>query len=111
MFTNVSTHCVSPAATRAVIPALPRTLAKIDGELQLDVAASATPQRILDMLEEDYPVPRDAIREHATHARRPWPRFFACEEDLPHPPPAQPPPNAVAEGREPFFVADVIAGG
>lgn len=107
----MSTHRVPSAAIRAVIPAHPRTLAKIDGELQLDVAAPATPQRILDTLEVDYPVPRDAIRKHATYTRRPWPRFFACEEDLSHPPPDQPPPNTVAEGREPFFVADVIAGG
>lgn len=96
---------------RVVIPAHLRTLAKVDGELQLEVAAPITPQRILDALEADYPVLRGAIREHANRKRRPWLRFFACEEDLSHLPPDQPLPDAVAEGREPFFVVGAIAGG
>ncbi|MCC6262582.1 MAG: MoaD/ThiS family protein [Bryobacterales bacterium] len=96
---------------RVVIPMHLRTLAKVDGELLLDVAAPVTPQRILDVLEADYPVLRGAIREHASRKRRPWLRYFACEEDLSHLPPEQPLPEAVVEGREPFFVVGAIAGG
>lgn len=96
---------------RVVIPAHLRTLAKVDGELQLEVAAPITPQRILDALEADYPVLRGAIRERVNRKRRPWLRFFACEEDLSHLPPDQPLPDAVAEGREPFFIVGAIAGG
>lgn len=96
---------------RVVIPTHLRTLAGVDGELQLEVAAPHTTQRLLDALEERYPVLRGAIREHANRQRRPWLRYFACEEDLSQQPPDQPLPEAVSEGREPFFVVGAIAGG
>ncbi|MCC7341641.1 MAG: MoaD/ThiS family protein [Bryobacterales bacterium] len=96
---------------RVVIPMHLRTLAKVDGELLLDVSAPVTAERVIDVLEADYPVLRGAIREHASRKRRPWLRYFACEEDLSHLPPEQPLPEAVAQGREPFFVVGAIAGG
>lgn len=67
---------------RVVIPMHLRTLAKVDGELLLDVSAPVTAERVIDVLEADYPVLRGAIREHASRKRRPWLRYFACEEDL-----------------------------
>ncbi len=96
---------------RVVIPAHLRTLAGVDGELCLEVDAPVTPRRILDALEASYPVLRGAIREHGTRKRRPWLRFFACEEDLSHQSPDEPLPDPVAQGREPFFVVGAIAGG
>ena len=96
---------------RVVIPSQLRALAGVDGELQLEVAAPVTTQRLLDALEARYPVLRGAIREHANRQRRPWLRYFACEEDLSQQPPDQPLPEAVSDGREPFFVVGAIAGG
>lgn len=96
---------------RVVIPSHLRALAGVDGELQLEVAAPVTTQRLLDALEARYPVLRGAIREHANRQRRPWLRYFACEEDLSQQPPDQPLPEAVSDGREPFFVVGAIAGG
>jgi hypothetical protein len=96
---------------RVVIPAHLRTMAQVDGEVLLEVAAPVTPDRILDALEARYPMLRGTIREYGSGKRRPWLRYFACEEDLSHEPPDQPLPEAVAEGREPFFVVGAIAGG
>ncbi|MCL4784028.1 MAG: MoaD/ThiS family protein [Bryobacterales bacterium] len=96
---------------RVVIPAHLRTLAGVDGELRLEVDAPVTPRRILDALEAGYPVLRGAIREHGTRKRRPWLRFFACEEDFSHQSPDEPLPDPVAQGLEPFFVVGAIAGG
>ena len=96
---------------RVVIPAHLRTLAGVDGELRLEVDAPVTPRSILDALEASYPVLRGTIREHGTRKRRPWLRFFACEEDLSHQSPDEPLPDPVAQGREPFFVVGAIAGG
>lgn len=96
---------------RVVIPAHLRTLAGVSDELLLEVAAPVTAGRVLEALEARYPVLRGAIREHGSLQRRPWLRFFACEEDLSHQPPDQPLPDAVSEGREPFFVVGAIAGG
>jgi sulfur-carrier protein len=96
---------------RVVIPAHLRTMAKVDGEVLLEVAAPVTPDRILEALEVRYPMLRGTIREHGSGKRRPWLRYFACEEDLSHEPADQPLPEAVAAGREPFFVVGAIAGG
>ena len=96
---------------RVVIPAHLCTLAGVDGELRLEVDAPVTPRSILDALEASYPVLRGTIREHGTRKRRPWLRFFACEEDLSHQSPDEPLPDPVAQGREPFFVVGAIAGG
>lgn len=96
---------------RVVLPFHLRTLARVDGEVALEVAPPATQRSILDALEERYPMLRGTIRDHATHQRRPFVRFFACEEDLSHEPPDAPVPDAVALGLEPFWVVGAIAGG
>jgi molybdopterin synthase sulfur carrier subunit len=96
---------------RLVLPTHLRTLAHIDGEVKLDVEGQATQRSILDALEACYPMLRGAIRDHVTHQRRPFVRFFACEQDLSHEPPDAPLPDAVAAGVEPFFVVGAIAGG
>jgi molybdopterin synthase sulfur carrier subunit len=96
---------------RVVLPAHLRTLAQVDGDVQLDLDAPTTQSSLLDALERRYPVLRGAIREHVTHKRRPFVRFFACERDLSHEPPDTPLPDAVAAGKEPFFIIGAIAGG
>ena len=96
---------------RVVIPAHLRTLANVDGELHLEVDTPVTPERICDAIEASYPVLKGAIREHGSRRRRPWLRFFACEEDFSHQPPDQPLPETVAQGKEPFYVVGAIAGG
>ena len=96
---------------RLEIPPHLRTLAKVDGEIKLAVAAPVTQRAILDTLEATYPVLRGTIRDHGTHKRRAFVRFFACQEDLSHDDPDAPLPAAVAEGREPFLVIGAIAGG
>lgn len=96
---------------RVVLPAHLRTLAQVDGDVQLEVAAQITQCSILDALESRYPVLRGAIRDHVTHKRRPFVRFFACERDLSHEPPDTPVPDAVASGSEPFYIIGAIAGG
>jgi len=97
---------------RVVIPPHLRTLANISGsELQLDVAAPVTQRSVLDALEAQYPMLCGTIRDHVTHKRRPFLRFFACEEDLSHEPPDAPLPDAVATGKEPFLIIGAIAGG
>ena len=96
---------------RVVLPAHLRTLAKVDGEVQVEVAGPVTQRSVLDALEVRYPMLRGTIRDHATQQRRPWLRFFACQEDLSHEPPDALLPDAVAKGAEPYLVVGAIAGG
>lgn len=96
---------------RVILPPHLRTLARIDGDVELDVASPVTQKSILDALESQYPMLRGTIREHATHKRRPLVRFFVCGEDVSHDPPDSPLPQAVAVGSEPFMVVGAIAGG
>ncbi len=96
---------------RVVLPAHLRTLARVSGELELDVQGEVTARRIIDAIEARYPVLQGTIRDHVTSARRPLVRFFACEEDLSHEPPDAPLPPAVVEGREPFLIVGAMAGG
>jgi len=96
---------------RVVLPAHLRELARVTGEVTLEVGAPVTQRSLLDALEAAYPVLRGTIRDHGTLRRRPLLRFFACEEDLSHDAPDQPLPEAVACGREPFLIVGAIAGG
>ena len=96
---------------RVVLPAHLRTLARIDGEAQLEVEGPATQHSILDALEARYPMLRGTIRDHVTQSRRPFVRFFACEQDLSHEPPDARLPDAIATGAEPFMIVGAIAGG
>ena len=94
-----------------VLPPHLRTLAKVGGDVLLDVAPPVTQSSVLDALEAQYPMLRGTIRDHTTKQRRPFLRFFACEEDITHESPDTPLPEAVASGKEPFFVIGAIAGG
>ncbi len=96
---------------RVVLPYHLRRLAQVDGEVQLEVEGAATQRTVLDALEARYPVLRGTIRDHGTLARRPFLRFFACEQDLSLESPDTPLPQAVATGAEPFLVIGAIAGG
>jgi molybdopterin converting factor small subunit len=96
---------------RVVLPAHLRTLARVDGEVTVHVADQVTQGAILDALEAKYPMLRGTIRDHATHERRAFVRYFACGEDLSHERPDTPLPDAVARGAEPFLVVGAIAGG
>ena len=96
---------------RVVLPAHLRTLARVDGEVKLDVEGPATQRAVLDALEARHPVLRGTIRDQVTHQRRAFLRFFACEEDLTHESPDAPLPAAVATGAEPFLVVGAMAGG
>ena len=96
---------------RVVLPAHLRTLARVDGEAKLHVEGQATQRSVLDALEASYPMLRGTIRDQVTHQRRPFVRFFACEEDLSHELPDAPLPDAVATGLEPFLVVGAMAGG
>ncbi|MEX2167850.1 MAG: MoaD/ThiS family protein [Pirellulales bacterium] len=96
---------------RVLLPYHLRNLAHIDGEVQLDVAGPITQRSVLDALEARYPMLRGTIRDHVTHERRAFVRFFACEQDLSHDPPDAPLPDAIASGAEPFWVVGAIAGG
>lgn len=96
---------------RVVLPQHLRTLAKVDGEVKLDIDGPLTIRSVLDTLESRYPMLRGTIRDHVTQQRRAFLRFFACEEDLSHEPPDTPLPEAVASGKEPFLVIGAIAGG
>ena len=96
---------------RVVLPAHLKTLAKLDGEVALDLQGAVTQRAVLDALEERYPVLRGTIRDQASGKRRSFVRFFACEEDLSHEPPDDPLPEAVAQGTEPFLVIGAMAGG
>jgi hypothetical protein len=96
---------------RVVLPAHLRTLARVGGEVELDVEGQVTQRAVLDALEARYPVLRGTIRDHVTQRRRAFVRFFACQEDLSHEPPDAPLPDAVAAGAEPFMVVGAMAGG
>jgi molybdopterin synthase sulfur carrier subunit len=96
---------------RVVLPQHLRTLARVAEEVQLEVAPPATLGSVLDALEAGYPVLRGTIRDRGTQQRRPFVRFFACEQDLSHEPPDAPLPVAVAAGAEPFLVVGAMAGG
>ncbi|MGE5276344.1 MAG: MoaD/ThiS family protein [Acidobacteriota bacterium] len=96
---------------RVVIPTHLRTLARVDGEVKLDLAGPVTQRSVLDALEARYPVLQGTIRDHVTQKRRPFVRFFACQEDLSHESPDAPLPDAVAAGAEPFLVVGAMAGG
>jgi molybdopterin synthase sulfur carrier subunit len=96
---------------RVVLPAHLRTLAQVDGQVTLEVAGQATQRAVLDALETSYPMLRGTIRDHVTHQRRAFLRFFACGEDLSHESPDAPLPEAVALGAEPFLVIGAMAGG
>jgi hypothetical protein len=96
---------------RVVLPPHLRSLAQLDGEVVLDIAGKATVRSVLDALEARYPVLRGTIRDQVTQERRPFVRFFACQEDLSHESPDAPLPDAVAAGTEPLFVIGAMAGG
>jgi len=96
---------------RIELPAHLRTLARVNGDVEIDVAGPATLGAVLDALEASYPVLRGTIRDHVTLRRRAFVRFFACEEDFSHEPPDTPLPQQVAIGAEPFLVVGALAGG
>ena len=96
---------------RVVLPHHLRKLALVDGEVQLDVSGPITQRSVLDALEARYPMLRGTIRDHVTHKRRAFVRFFACEEDLSHEPPDTLLPDPVLSGAEPFLVVGAMAGG
>jgi hypothetical protein len=96
---------------RVVLPTHLRTLARVSGEVSLEVASPVTRQTILDALEARYPMLRGTIRDHVTRERRPFIRFFACQEDLSLDPPDSALPEAVVIGVEPFLIVGAMAGG
>jgi len=96
---------------RVVIPGHLRSLAKVNGEVLLNIDGPVTQRAILDTLEAQYPVLRGTIRDHVTHKRRAFVRFFACEQDLSHHSPDDPLPDEVARAKEPFLIVGAIAGG
>lgn len=96
---------------RVVLPAHLRALARVEGEVLLEVEGQATQRSVLDALESRYPMLSGTLRDHVTRKRRDFVRFFACEEDLSHESPDAPLPAPVAEGKEPFLVVGAIAGG
>ena len=96
---------------RVILPQHLRTLARVTGEVSLDVAPPVTSRAILDALEARFPVLGGTIRDHATKKRRPLVRFFACAQDLSHESPDSPVPDAVARGAEPFMIVGSMAGG
>ena len=96
---------------RVILPAHLRTLARVDGEVKVDVAGPLTVGAVLDALEATYPMLRGTIRDQVTRQRRAFLRFFACGEDLSHDPPDTPLPEAIASGAEPLLVVGAMAGG
>jgi len=96
---------------RVVLPPHLRTLARVRGDIELEVSGAVTQRSVLDALEARFPVLRGAIRDHITQRRRPFLRFFACEQDLSHESPDAPLPEAVARGTEPYLIIGAIAGG
>ncbi|MFY9663086.1 MAG: MoaD/ThiS family protein [Candidatus Cybelea sp.] len=96
---------------RVVLPAHLRALARVDGEVWLDIEGDATQRAVLDALESRYPQLRGTMRDYQTKKRRAYVRFFACERDLSHERPDAPLPNAVADGAEPFLIVGAMAGG
>ncbi len=96
---------------RVVLPPHLRRLAGLDGDVELEVKGQVTQRSVLDALEACYPMLRGTIRDHVTQQRRPFLRFFACDQDLSHESPDAPLPDAVASGAEPLFIIGAIAGG
>ncbi len=96
---------------RVILPPHLRGLARISGEVQLEIGGKPTQRAVLDALEANYPMLRGTIRDHVTQQRRPFLRFFACEEDLSHESPDTPLPDAVVSGKEPLLILGAIAGG
>jgi len=96
---------------RVVLPHHLRNLARVGDEVEIEVAGTVTQRSVLDAIEATYPVLRGTIRDHVSRQRRPFLRFFACEQDLSHEPPDAPLPDAVASGAEPFLVVGAIVGG
>ena len=96
---------------RVVLPAHLRTLARVDGEVQLEVTGPVTQRAILDALEARYPMLKGTVRDHVTLKRRAFVRFFACEQDLSHEPEDASLPDAIATGAEPFLIVGAMAGG
>ena len=96
---------------RVLLPTHLRTLAQVQGEVNLEVTVPVTQRSVLDALEALHPMLRGTIRDHVTQQRRPFLRFFACQEDLSHEPPDAPLPEAVASGAEPLLIIGAIAGG
>ena len=96
---------------RVVLPPHLRTLAHVDGEVELELDGTVTQRSLLNAVESKYPMLRGTIRDHVTQIRRPMVRFFACGEDLSHEPPDAPLPNAIANGAEPLLIIGAIAGG
>jgi molybdopterin synthase sulfur carrier subunit len=96
---------------RVVLPPHLRGLAKINGEVELDLQAPVTQRSVVDALENRYPMLSGTIRDHVTQTRRPFLRFFACGEDLSHEQPDSPLPEAIASGKEPLLIVGAIAGG
>lgn len=96
---------------RIVLPAHLRTLARVDGEVELNLPSGTTQRAVLDALEDRFPVLRGTIRDHVTQKRRAYVRFFVCERDISHEPPDTPLPDSVAAGNEPFFIIGALSGG
>ncbi len=96
---------------RVILPAHLRTLARIDGEVNLEMEGPSTPHAVLNALETRYPMLRGTIRDQVTQQRRPFIRFFACGQDLSHEPPDAPLPDVVSTGEEPFLIIGAMAGG
>jgi molybdopterin converting factor small subunit len=96
---------------RVVLPGHLRTLAQVEGEVELEVAGPVTVRSVLDALEARYPTLTGTLRDHVTLQRRPFVRFFACNEDLSHESPDAPLPDPIASGAEPFLIVGAIAGG
>ena len=96
---------------RVVLPTHLRTLARVEGEVQLHVEGPVTQRTVLDALEASYPMLRGTIRDHGTQQRRAFVRFFACEQDLSHAAPDAPLPDAIATGAEPLLIVGAMAGG
>jgi molybdopterin synthase sulfur carrier subunit len=96
---------------RVELPPHLQNLAGVGGEVEIEVAGEATLRSVLDAIEAAYPVLCGTIRDHVTHKRRAFVRFFACEEDLSHEPPDAPLPAAVAQGKEPLLIVGAMAGG
>ena len=96
---------------RVELPAHLRTLARVAGEVTLEVRGPATQRAVLDALEASYPVLKGTIRDHGSERRRAFVRFYACEQDLSHEPPDAPLPDSIATGNEPFFIVGALAGG
>jgi molybdopterin synthase sulfur carrier subunit len=96
---------------RVALPTHLRTLARVESEVELPIEGTLTLGTVLDALERDYPMLRGAVRDHGTLRRRPFVRFFACQQDLSHTPPETPLPDAIAIGEEPLLIVGAIAGG